>query len=239
MRSAPSRRAGGRHQADRPGAEDRHRRARPDLGVERRLVAGGQDVGEEQHLLVGEALRQLQRPDVGEGHAHELGLAAGVAAVQVGVAEQAGAGGGGLLVEDGAAAGRAGLAGGVEGLLAVEAVAAGDGEGDHHAVALLHRVHRRADLLDDAHELVAHDVAGLHARHLAAPEVQARAADRGGRHPQEDVVAVLQDGIGDALDAHVLGAVIDQCLHGCTSRCCAGKLIPRWCRPRARSALRR
>jgi hypothetical protein len=58
--------------------------------LQRRLPSGGEDVAEEQHLLVGEAVGILDRADVGEGHAHVLRLAAGVAAGEVRVAEGAG-----------------------------------------------------------------------------------------------------------------------------------------------------
>ena len=52
-------------------------------------VAGREDVGQEQHLLVVEAVLDLERPDVGERHARELGLAAGEPAGEVRVAERA------------------------------------------------------------------------------------------------------------------------------------------------------
>lgn len=48
----PCRRRG--RQAHRSRAEDRHRRSRLDLAIHGGLVAGGQDVREEQHLFVGE-----------------------------------------------------------------------------------------------------------------------------------------------------------------------------------------
>ena len=51
-------------------------------------VAGREDVREEQHLLVGQRRRHLERPDVGERHAHVLRLPAGEAADQVRVAER-------------------------------------------------------------------------------------------------------------------------------------------------------
>ena len=51
-------------------------------------VAGRKDVGQEQHLLVARAsYGHLERTHVRERHAHVLGLAAGVAAGEVRVAE--------------------------------------------------------------------------------------------------------------------------------------------------------
>ena len=55
-----------------------------------RHVAGRKDVGEEQHLLVGQAVRHLDRADIGIGHAQIFRLTAGIAAQQMRVAEQSG-----------------------------------------------------------------------------------------------------------------------------------------------------
>ena len=81
----------------------------------------------------------------------ELGLPAGDLAVELGVAEQRGA----LLLV--AVLGRLTLR--EEIALAHPAVAAGDVEGDHDAVARRDLGDLGADLLDDAHRLVAEDVA--------------------------------------------------------------------------------
>ena len=64
--------------------------------------------------------------------------------------------------------------------------------GHDDAVAALDAGHARAGVLDDAHELVAEDVAVLHARDLAAVDVQVGAADGGGGDAQDDVVVVLR-----------------------------------------------
>ena len=45
-----------------------------------RHVAGRENVGEEQHLLVAEPVRHLDRPDIGVRHPQIFGLAAGIAA---------------------------------------------------------------------------------------------------------------------------------------------------------------
>lgn len=58
LRTQEARRQGA-HQPHRSRAEDRHRRARPDLCIDRRLVAGGKDVGQEKHLLVAQHLGHL------------------------------------------------------------------------------------------------------------------------------------------------------------------------------------
>ena len=81
--------AADRHLADRAAAPDGDRVGRLDVALDRGLPAGREDIAEEQHLLVGQAVRHLDVRRVGEGHAQILGLAAGIAAGQVRVAEQA------------------------------------------------------------------------------------------------------------------------------------------------------
>ena len=75
--------AGAQHQrradgelADRSAAPDRDGVARLDLRILGRHVAGREDVREEQRLLVGDAVGDLDRADIGHRHAQILGLAA-------------------------------------------------------------------------------------------------------------------------------------------------------------------
>ena len=131
--------------AQQEGAADgelAHRAAPPDgdrvvglyVAEIRRHVAGRENVREEQDLLVAQGLRHLERADIGIGHAHVFGLAAGVAAQQVGITEQAGR----RMAPQGRRLGvvRVGaLASREEALLAEEALAAGDGERHDDAVA--------------------------------------------------------------------------------------------------------
>jgi hypothetical protein len=68
--SAPKRMA-----PSRPGADDRHGvTGRDGAGEHADLIGGGEDVGEEQDLLVAQTLRDLVDRVVGERHARELGL---------------------------------------------------------------------------------------------------------------------------------------------------------------------
>ena len=103
-------------------------------------------------------------------------------------------------------------------VLAVPAVAAGDRERHHHAVADLEVLDAAPDLHHLAHELVAEDVALLHGRHEAVVEVQVRAADRG-RGDADDRVAPVQDlrvrdvAHLDLLLAHPAGRLHDRPLY--------------------------
>jgi len=100
----------------------------------RRLPAGRKDVTEEQDLLIGQPIGDLHVGMVRAGDAHILGLAARVAAGEVGIAEQARGGVaerlvGDLLVPVGALADREVAP------LALVAFAADDREGHDHLVA--------------------------------------------------------------------------------------------------------
>ena len=61
-----------------------------DLRVLGGHVAGREDVGQEQRLFVGDAVRHLDRADIGHRDAQIFGLAAAIAAEHVAEAEQAG-----------------------------------------------------------------------------------------------------------------------------------------------------
>ena len=158
-------------QPDGAAAPDGDRVAGAYVAVLRGHVAGREDVGEEEHLLVLYLVGNLHRADVGHGHARVLGLAARVAAHHVRVAEQARARKAvDLLLHPGVRVGV--VARREQAAPAEEAVAAGDGERHDHAVADLQVRHRLADLDHLAHELVAEDVALLHRRDEAVVEVQ-------------------------------------------------------------------
>src|SRR5690348_10532698 len=73
-----------------------------------------------------------------------------------------------------------------------QAPAAADERAHHYPVAWLVLRHRRADLGDLAHELVAEDVPGPHGRDVAAEQVQVRAAG-GAEADLEDHVLRVED----------------------------------------------
>ena len=216
-RSAPSRYALLiANRPDRPASPDRDRVARLDVAHLGAHVAGRQDVGEEEHLLVGEAVLDLERPDVGERHARELGLAAGKAAGEVRVAERARRRVAHHLLGERGVRIRV-LAERPVVVPALPAVAAGDGERDDHPIADLELLDRSSDLDHFAHELVAEDVALLHGRDEPVVEVQVRAADRG-RRDSDDRVALIEDlRIGDIPHFDVLLAHPAGRLHRRTS----------------------
>ena len=153
------------------------------------------------------ALGHLDRQEVGELHAQQLGLAAGHRAVETAVAQQAGAGAlVGVL---------GGLALAVQAAVAHPAPAAADVERDDDPVADLQVEDVGTDLLDDAHRLVTDDVAGVHERRERLVEVQVRAAQPGGGDADDRVGGVDDRGVGDVLDADVARALPGHCLHVC------------------------
>jgi hypothetical protein len=193
------------HLADRPEAQDGERRARADVREHHALPGRGQHVGQEQEALVRRAVRHLDRPELRLRDPQQLGLRPGHVAVQLGVAEQGGAGAVLAVLRR--------LALGVERLVAHPARAARDVERDDDPVAHRHLGHLAADGHDPAHRLVAEDVTGLHQRRQRPVEVQVRPADGGGRHLDHRIGRLLDGGVGDLLDPYVLHALPGQCAH--------------------------
>ena len=181
-------------------------------GVLDALPGGGQHVGEEQEAVVGRTVGNLDRQEVAERDAQELSLTARHLAVELGVAEQRRAGS--ELVD------LRGLALRVQVMSAHPAVAAGDVERDHDAVADRHLGHIATDLLHDPHRLVSQHVSGVEVRRQHGVEVQIGAAQprRGDAH--DDVCRFLDRGVGDVGDAHVADALPRESFHGVA--------VPRW-----------
>src|SRR5436305_1375184 len=114
-------------------------------------------------------------------------------------------------------------------MLAVPAVAAGDGEGDDDTVSRLQVLDLAADLHDLAHELVAEDVPLLHGGDVAVVKVEVRAADRRRGDAHDGVAGVEDLGIRDGLDPDVVLAVPADCSHELRSRPCRALMsVPRW-----------
>lgn len=134
------------------------------------------------------------------------------------VAKQRGRRGNLLFVQRGALPGIGILTGRVLLQTAEETVSAGNDKGDHHAIAFLQILHLCAALDDFPHKLMAKNVAVLHLRDLSAIEMQIGAADRRGRDAQNDIVGLLDNGIGDILDANMVRTVIRKCFHATSER---------------------
>src|SRR5579862_6229032 len=180
--------------ADRAASPDSNDIAFLNLRILRGHVAGGKDVGEEEHFFVGEVALNLQRADVGEGHADILGLTSGVPAHHVRVSEEPGAGVAvGRLHEVSVWVGV--VARGPDPLAAELAIAAGDGEGHNDAVAALQVGDAAADFLHDAHEFMAEDVAGFHGGNKPVVEMKVGAADGGACDLQDGIVGIENGGI--------------------------------------------
>ena len=157
------------------------------------LERGGQDVGQEEHLLVGEVLRELVDRRVGERHAGVLGLHP----VD-------------RVAEDPAAAAHADA---VVALLAEPAAPAGADAREQHAVALGHGADAASGLDHRADRLVSQHRPRRGLGHIALEDVQVRAADRRGVDLDDDVARGLDLGIGNRVPAALPGAVIDESLH--------------------------
>jgi hypothetical protein len=185
---AANQRDPGGHVADRSGPEDEQRAAGCHVGVLHRLPRGRQHVGEEHEPVVRRTVRHLDRKEVGERDAQELGLAAWHLAVELAVAEQAGPGA--VLTVLG------GLALAVQTLLAHPAGPTADVEGNDHPVAHGELGDVGAHLDHGAHRLVADHIALGHEGCEGVVEMEVRAAQAGR--------ADLDDGVGGLLDHRVL-----------------------------------
>gem|GEM_PF-4894504 len=180
--------------AEQPGGEDRElsHRAAPehrhgvavaDLGDVGAEIAGGEDVGDQNRVLVAHLVGQLDQPHVGVRDARLVGLQPVERAAGLGAAEEGGAGLGAVGVGLGAL--------GVVAGPAVGAGAAGDRGGNHHPIADLEIAHVLAQALDHPHALAAQDRPRPHPAHRAADEVQVRAADRARDQPHDRLPRVV------------------------------------------------
>jgi hypothetical protein len=149
---------------------------------------------------------------VGERHPHILGLPARITAGQVRVAEQARRRMAEHLGRDIAVA-VSPFANGEVAAFALVAVAAKDRERNDDPVARLELLVLGADFHHLAHELVAYDVAGLHAWHEAVVEMQIGTANRAARHLDDGVARVLDLRIRNSVATDVLFPVPAQRSH--------------------------
>ncbi len=177
------------------------------------MPGGGQDVRQKQHLLVRQRSRHFEWPDIALRHAYIFGLPTRNAAVQMAVAKQRRAWGNRLFIQNRPTPDIGCLAGSEGVHLTEEAAAAGDDERDHHAVARFDCADLRPDFFDDAHELMAKNIAVLGGRNLAAIQVQVRAADSRRGNLEQHVIGFLNEGVGNGFHSHLVGAVISQCTH--------------------------
>lgn len=102
-------------------------------------------------------------------------------------------------------------------MVAHVAGAAGDIERDDDPVARLHAGHVGTDFLNDAHGLMAEDVAGVEERSEDLVQVQVGAAQAGGGDLHDHVGGVFDHGVGHGIHAHVALTVPGQGLHGDSS----------------------
>ena len=195
--------AGDRELAHRSTAPDGDHVAALDVAHFGAHVAGWEDVGQEEDLLVRNPVRHLERPDVGERDPGILRLPSGEPAQHVRIPEQSRRRVAHQLF------GHPGVRVGVlaqrpEVTPAHVAGTAGDRERHHDTIADLEVLHRLAGLDHLAHELVAEDIAFLHRRDEAVVQVQIGSAD-GRRGDANDRIAGVQDlRVGHLPDLEVL-----------------------------------
>ena len=195
----------GGHLADGAQAQHGQRAALGRSRVLHGLPRGGHHVGEVQPALVLTGVRHLDGAVVGVRDAQVLGLPARHGAVEPRVAQERRAAA--VLADLG------GLALRLQALAAHVAVPAGDVERDDHAVPGLDVGDGRADLLHDAHGLVADDVALVHERAQHLVQVQVGPADPARGDPHDRVRGLLDPRIRDLLDAHRALSLPCQSLH--------------------------
>ncbi len=203
---------------DRAAAPDRHGVARLDIAVLRRHVAGGEDVGDEQRLLVADLRRDLDRPHIGKRHPHVLRLPPRVSPHHVRVAEQArGRVPVQLLSHPGVRVGV--VAEGPQLAVAEEAPAARDGERNHHPVANAEGGVLGTDLHHLAHELMPQDVPAPHGGDESVEEVKVGPADRCQRDLDDGITRIQDLRVRHVRDADVVRAVPAEGFHprGCPS----------------------
>ena len=225
--------AGAHHQrradgklANRPATPDRDGIAIFDLCVLGGHVAGREDVGKEKRLLVRDAVRDLDRPDVGHRHPQILGLTAAVATEHVAEAEEPGRRMAHRLDRH-LGVGIGPIASREHAPLAEPALPAADREGHDHPVADFEIRDLRTKLDDLAHVFMAEDVAAFHRRLVAIEEMQVGAADRAGGDLDHRVTRVLDFRIRDGVDADVTLPVPAKCTHGRSSLLAEEHRMPR------------
>src|SRR5690242_9757483 len=187
--------AGDGRQPDRPGSDHRDHVARTHAaGQHAHLVAGRQDVGQHEGLLVAHPVGDPERGGVRVRHPDELGLGA-VDLVTEDPATELGA-----------------LA--ITRLAAVPAAPAGADAGDEHAVARAQAAHAVAGLPDGPDGLVSQDPARLDRRHVTPEDVQVSPADGGGVDLHDDVAVVGDLRVGHFFPGFLTGTVVDEGSHG-------------------------
>ena len=161
------------------------------------MIAGGQDVPQEDRLVVGQVVGDRLEHDVGERDADSLGLRPGVCLPEP--AAEHGAPGGGALRR--------------EPIAADLAAPATDGERRHHAVPHPEPCYLATHGLHRADELVTQHDALLDVREPAVVEVQVRPADGAGGDANHRVRGLADRRIRHRLAPHVPRPVKRDAIH--------------------------
>ena len=143
----------------------------------------GNNVGGEDRLVIGDSLGNSHHANVRKRDARKLSLQAVEWSAGGRAAEECGACIGTIWVRLVTLRVVAGTA--------IEAVSAGDGGGNHDAIAGFKVAHGASDLLDDAKTFMSQNGSRFHSRHGAADHVEVSAANRAGCQPDNRVIWLL------------------------------------------------
>ena len=152
----------------------------------------------------------LDRVVVSAAHAQELGLPARHRTVELRVPVEGGTGPLLAVLRD--------VALGRQPRVAHLAVSAGDHKRHNNSIPNCEFRHAVAHFFDDAHRLVAKDVAPREERPEHAVEVQVGPANRGRRDPDDHIPRILDGGPGDRRNFDLAVRLPRHCAHGSSSR---------------------
>ena len=181
-----------REEADRPASEDGNRVRWSDLRHHRRHIRGGQDVGHQHRLVVGNFLGQLNQIHSSEWNPRELCLQAVEAACRLRTAKKHRARIGPVRVGDDALRVIAGAT--------VIATATANSGWNNHSVPLAQVADGFTNLFHDSYRFMSQNPSFLDAGKGSANEVQICSADCAGGDADNRIGCLLDLRIGDALD---------------------------------------
>src|SRR6185437_11881169 len=194
---------------DGTAAEDDHGISGLDLRQFRAEVGGGEDVGEENRLIIRYLRREFDETNRSKRNACPLGLQSVERASRFGTAIESRA------RERSVGIGIVALR--VVAAATIRAAAASDGGGNDDAVADLEITHIGAEFLNDAHAFMSEDGARFHAGQRAANHVQIRPANGTGGEMNDGISRLLDLGFRHIVDTNIPHPMKYDGFHGLSS----------------------